>query len=452
MRIIELIAENFKKLRVVEIAADGKPVIQVTGRNGQGKSSVIEALWFGLKGQKALPARKSDAVRRGAEKMKVTVKVGNGGTETFTITRTLGTGGNPPTLSIVPAVHQTANKTPQEYLDDLFGALTFDPLAFARMTTAEQVEELKKTAKVDIDFEALAAEDKKDYDKRYEVNLEIRMLTGQIAGMQSQEGLPKAKVDTEPLIKKINEAGELNRKAQDVSRARQDLGAKAARLGMDKTRLQESINDRVEEIANLEKQLAAERNALAAQKENMKALEQQHKTAQKEFDAAPTGELIDVAQLSLELQAAERTNRAIDQRLEHDRLKGLKDTKQRESDGLTRKMEERAEKKRIALSKAKIPVEGLLFDERQVTYHGVPIEQLGEGEQIRISTLIGMAANPQLRILCIQHGEALDEDGLKTIAQLAKKNDFQIWMARVDSSGKVGIVLEEGSVIARNEE
>jgi hypothetical protein len=97
-------------------------------------------------------------------------------------------------------------------------------------------------------------------------------------------------------------------------------------------------------------------------------------------------------------------------------------------------------------------VEGLTFDEREVKYNGIPIEMLGEGEQIRISTLIGMAANPKLRLLCIRHGEALDPDGLKQLAEMAKEHDFQIIMARVDTSGKIGVVIEDGSVIATNEE
>jgi len=116
-------------------------------------------------------------------------------------------------------------------------------------------------------------------------------------------------------------------------------------------------------------------------------------------------------------------------------------------------MEQRDEQRRLAVAKAKIPIDGLGFNDAmtQVIYKGLPIDNLGEGEQIRISALIGMAANPKLRVLCIRHGEALDDDGLQVLAQLAEEHDFQIWMARVDSSGKVGIVLEDGMVTKRNE-
>jgi DNA repair exonuclease SbcCD ATPase subunit len=452
MKILQLTAENFKKLRLVEIALDGRPLTQLTGRNGQGKTSTIDALWFLIKGQKALPDRKSDVVRRGTEKAKVSGKLANGDGITFTITRTVGMDGNPPTLTIVPAVHKDAGKTPQDYLDDLFSILTFDPLKFAQMSTAEQIEELKKTAKVDLDFEELAAADKNDYDERHGITREIKLLDGQLSGMNVSEGLPKEKVDTAAILAKLNAADQANKEAQKVFAAKQELGAKAAQLGVDKVRKGEAMKAQEQTIKLIEQELARAKEALGILRDEQKTLNEQHAAAEQEFQAAPAGNLIDVGALTAELQAAERTNRAIESRARYDKIKADKEAKQRMVDKLTRQMEARAEKKRAALANAKMPIEGLTFDEREVKYNGIPIELLGEGEQIRISTLIGMAANPKLRLLCIRHGEALDPDGLKQIAEMAKEHDFQIIMARVDTSGKVGVVIEDGSVIATNEE
>jgi hypothetical protein len=81
----------------------------------------------------------------------------------------------------------------------------------------------------------------------------------------------------------------------------------------------------------------------------------------------------------------------------------------------------------------------------------LPLANLGEGEAIRISTRLGMALNPTLRVMRIPHGEALDEDGLKLLAEMAEEFDYQIWISRVDSSGKIGIVMEDGLAIAQNE-
>jgi AAA domain len=451
MKILELVAENFKKLRVVEIHPNGR-VIQITGKNGQGKTSTLDALWFGLKGRKALPLK---PVRKGSERMKVHLDLGD-----FTVTRTLMDGSTIPSLTLEMKNGKQRNTTPQEFLDGIFGELTFDPLEFIHRRNDEtpadhrkrQIAILRKTAKVDLDFEKLAKESEDDYNARKTVNKEADELNGQLAGMTVLDGLPKKKLDEDAILKKLNDAGAANKKAQAAFQNKQELGAAAARLGTARTDNDKFIAEQKAKIERIEQDLRLAKDALKAAETDSKRLAAEHGAAQAKFDTAPAGELVDVAALTMELQNAQRTNRAIDQRAAFDTITAKRDAKRQQSENLTRQMEAREEKKRIAMENAKIPVTGLVFNEREILFNGIPIENLGEGEQIRISTQIGMAANPTLRVLCIRHGEALDEDGLKILGEMAEKNDFQIWMARVDSSGKVGIVLEDGMVVARNEE
>lgn len=430
MKILELRAENFKKLRVVEIRPDGN-LVPITGKNGQGKTSVLDAIWFALKGKRALPLK---PVRKGTERMKVQLT-----TEDFTVTRTLTAEGSTPTISLEMNKGKTRDKTPQDFLDEIIGELTFDPLDFLKMDAKAQVDMLRKTAKVDVDFEEIEVLNKKDYDDRTLVNREIATLDGQIKGVNVLDGLPKEKIDTDAIMKKLNTASEANARALEVSRKKSDMGAEASRIGSEKVRIQA----RIDEIAKQIEQLTDQRANLQLEAVD---LEKKHKAAEKAFQQAPEGETVDVAALTQELANANRTNAAIEQRVKWEQLRNERDQKQKQADKLTHQIEARNEKKRDAIGKAKIPVEGLTFDETRVTFNGLPIENLGEGEQIRLSVQIGMAANPKLRILCIRHGEALDEDGLNIIADLAKAHDFQIWMARVDSSGKVGIVLEDGMI------
>jgi hypothetical protein len=65
-----------------------------------------------------------------------------------------------------------------------------------------------------------------------------------------------------------------------------------------------------------------------------------------------------------------------------------------------------------------------------------------------VSVAIAMAANPKLRVIRIKEGSLLDPDGLALIGAMARDHDYQIWIERVDASGKVGIVIEDGQVIA----
>ena len=49
-------------------------------------------------------------------------------------------------------------------------------------------------------------------------------------------------------------------------------------------------------------------------------------------------------------------------------------------------------------------------------------------------------------MLRIRDGSLLDEDSLRAIAEWAEKNDYQLWIEKVDTTGKVGIVIEDGQV------
>jgi hypothetical protein len=62
-----------------------------------------------------------------------------------------------------------------------------------------------------------------------------------------------------------------------------------------------------------------------------------------------------------------------------------------------------------------------------------------------------MSANPKLRVLRIKDGSLLDENGLKLITEMADKNDYQVWVETVNTSGNVGVYLEDGSVVSTPE-
>ena len=56
MKINLLKAENIKRLVAVEIQANGEPVVVIRGRNGAGKSSVLDSIAFALGGKNLQPA------------------------------------------------------------------------------------------------------------------------------------------------------------------------------------------------------------------------------------------------------------------------------------------------------------------------------------------------------------------------------------------------------------
>lgn len=91
-------------------------------------------------------------------------------------------------------------------------------------------------------------------------------------------------------------------------------------------------------------------------------------------------------------------------------------------------------------------MDGLTFDENGVLLNKIPFDQASSAEQLKVSLAMGIAMNPKLRVLLIRDGSLLDEDNLKMIAELAAKNDCQIWLERVGSGDEVSIIIEDGSI------
>src|SRR3990167_8327172 len=102
--------------------------------------------------------------------------------------------------------------------------------------------------------------------------------------------------------------------------------------------------------------------------------------------------------------------------------------------------------------RAAMPVPGLGFGEGSVTFDGVPFDQAETSAQIRVGVAIAMAANPKLRVIRIKEGSFLDQDNLALIAEMARAHDYKVWLERVDTSGKVGVVIDDGQVVAVNGE
>ena len=126
MKIVKLTANNFKKLKAVEIVPEGNTVV-ISGKNGAGKSSVLDAIMAALCGKKACPEM---PIREGEKSAKVEVDLGD-----FKVTRTFTqTGG---AVSIV-GKNGLQTKSPQAILDRTVGDLSFDPLAFFNEKPREQ--------------------------------------------------------------------------------------------------------------------------------------------------------------------------------------------------------------------------------------------------------------------------------------------------------------------------
>lgn len=410
MKIINLYAENLKRLTAVQIEPDGN-LVQITGRNGQGKTSVLDAIWWALDGTKNV---QTTPIRKGEERAIVRLDLGE-----IKITRRFNAqedGGY--TTSITVENGEGARfSSPQTMLDKLLGELTFDPLAFTRMKDADQVMALRSLVP-DFDFDQADADNKRDFAERTEANRRAKDARTSAAAIDLPDEVPQRVVFSE-ISAEWNDANLKNGERDQELRRRENI-----------IRNRDNLRS---QIAELEDQLA-----------DMRSQEENTDAEIKAFPPLP--EPIDTDAIRVRMDKAEETNRLADAADRRNQLITTAKEAEAKSAELTAAMDQRKAKAREAIATADMPVSGLSIDEGAVHLDGVPFNQASDAQQLQASIGIAMALNPKLKVIRVRDGSLLDDEAMKTLASMAEEHDYQIWIERVDSTGTIGFVLEDGHV------
>lgn len=422
MKIIKLQAENVKRLKAVEIMPKDDMVI-ISGKNGHGKSSVLDSIWFALGGKNAA----KDTVRpiRDGEKSAVaTVDLGD-----LIVSRNWTS--NETSYLKVETREGAKYPSPQKMLDELVGMLSFDPLEFSGMDGKEQLKTLLSMVQLEIDPGKIEAQKKEIYDDRTLLNREIKSLQGQIEGMgKPEDGLPEKELSSAEIMSEYQEA------------SKQLAENNATRVELDSTK--RLYAQQAGEIADTEEQIKRLQEELEASKSYLEEIKKQGEEL-----AGRVRELKDpdLDSYKDKLSQVESVNEKIRQAKKYKDTEKSLQAKKAESQALSDGITALDNKKQDAIKKAKFPIVGLGFSEEGVTYNGIPFKQCSSAEQLRVSLAMAMAINPKLKVILIKDGSLLDSDNMKLISEMAKDKGYQIWIERVaDDGGGVGVVIEEGQI------
>lgn len=441
IRVIRLEAHNVKRIRAVDITPDGA-LVAITGRNEQGKSTVLDCLWWALAGAKNIQS--------------VPIRTGE---STAAIRLTLGT--PPDRVELVVERRFTAKSSylhvenadgspfasPQMLLDRLLGALTFDPLAFTRMKPVEQFDQLRRAVKIDLDFDALDRATQAEYARRTELQRQARDRAAQARGIPLPDDLPEQPIDTEALLDIIAEGDTNNAaiEAERAARAGRERDRAFAIASADRTAAE--VRAAQAKIADLEATIAALRQQIVAHQET----ESRQRLHAQEIGAElaalpPLPAPVDTTATRAALRQAQTTNEWIAQRARSRAMAEEAEALQAQADQLTASMEARAQQRADAIAAARMPVEGLSLGDKCVIYQGLPFDQASLAVRIRVSLAIAMATGSELRVVRIVEGSALDSASMALVREMAEQHDFQVWVEAMREDGKTGIVIEDGEV------
>jgi energy-coupling factor transporter ATP-binding protein EcfA2 len=431
LKIVGLLAENIKRITAVEINPDGS-LVEITGKNGAGKSSVLDSISWAIEGAKHIQAR---PIRNGWTQAKIRLDLGE-----FEVTRRFrdvpdGEGGSRIATDLeVHTANGTPVRRPQEMLNALLSALAFDPVAFMQAREDERFEIMKRFVP-EVDFERYALDHARDFEERTHINRQARDLDAQARALPADMGATGEPIDEGALIAKLRDVNErtLNREraATMIEQARRDC-----------RRQSQEAEDFREEAARL---IARAEKLEAEIIKQVEAADHQ----QARLDAAEP--LPSTADIERELIAARAHNAKIVGRGERLKLLKRADEAKAKAAALTAQMERREAEKQKRIAEAAMPVPGIGFDGDRITLGGFPFDQASTAEQLRASVGLAMAQNPRLRVLLIREASLIDEDGMRLLADLARDKGFQIWTERVQASGVVPTILIQDGAIKRSE-
>jgi len=423
MKIIKLSAENFKRLVAVEIKPDGSTIV-ISGKNGAGKSSVLDTITAALCGKKALPDK---PIRDGQDHAEITVE-----TEDYIIKRTFTAKGGG-SLTVTNRDNMAA-KSPQAMLDKMVGAIAFDPMSFVNdMDARQQRETLLKLVGLDLsEFDKKIAEIKQ---QRSNINIEKKAPEADLARITVTPDLPDEEVDVAALSQDLAKWQEHNHAIQ----LKRDLrAAKVTSLAGTEASLtirKKEIERLQAEVENVAQQMAKTEVSLAGTQKQIADIEAEL------AEVSPC----DLNEITQKIANANQTNANIRLNQQAKDLKTKLEVLGNSYSTLGTDLKQIEADKAAALGKADMPVKGLSVDETGVVFEGIPLSQVNSAKQLEVGVAVSMALNPKLRVIRM-NGNDLDCDSMAIISKQVEDQGYQLWLERVSDDDKCGIVIQDGMV------
>lgn len=405
--------ENVKRVKAVrcEPSADGLTVIG--GRNGQGKTSVLDAIAWALGGAKFAPSTPRREGSAANPRLKVTLSNG------LVVERS---GKN----SALKVTDPKGAKGGQKLLDGLIESLALDLPRFMSASGAEKCKTLLSIIGVETELATLEQEEGALYNRRTEIGRIADQKKHFAEEMAYYPDCPKEPVSASELIRQQQEILARNGENQ---RKREQLHTLEANL--------EGYRQRK---ATLEEELAKVAAALTATEAD---LETARKSAEELRDESTEELEKSIAEVD-ELNARIRTN------LDREKAELDAEDYARQYNELTVQIEAVRGKRKALLEHADLPLPGLSVEGGELVYKGQKWDGMSGSEQLKVATAIVRRLKPECGFVLMDKLEQMDLGTLQEFGAWAEAEGLQIIATRVSTGDECSIIIEDGYV-AREE-
>lgn len=416
VKINKLEIENVKRVKAVQIEPTANGLTVVGGKNGQGKTSVLDSIAWALGGNSYKPSKPH---REGSVVAPmIRIQLDNG-----LIVERKGDNG---TLKVIDP---SGKKAGQNLLNSFVEQFAINLPKFMEMNSKDKTKALLNTVDgLGEKIYELEQEELEIYNKRRTV--------GQIRDQK------KHYAEEQPFYKEVgNEivsASELIKEQQEI----------LARNGENQRKRDNLENLTARQTLVINKKAELERQLLEINNE-LETLETDIEIANKDVV-----DLIDESTEELEqsIENIEEINRKV--RANQDREKAEMDAEHYalEYKDLSDEIDALREQKLDLLNGANLPLEGLSVDNGVITYKGQPWDNMSGSEQLIVATAIVRKINPQCEFVLVDKLEQMDLETLLNFANWLKDNKLQAIATRVSTGEECQIIIEDGYVKERKVE
>lgn len=409
--------ENVKRVRAVSLRPDADGLTVIGGRNGQGKTSVLDAIAWALGGERKRPERPT---REGsANPASLRVELSNG-----LVCERSGKNGS------LKVTDPEGKRAGQQLVNAFVEELALDLPKFMAMSDREKADELLKVIGVGDELRELDRQAKQKSDLRLAVGQQKRAKEKVAADAEWYPDAPEEPVSAAELI--ADQQGIMARNAENEAKRRR---AKEIEAAHDRAVI--AVGDLEAEIARLTAQLGerkAEAGRLGAD------LIAARKTAEQLHDESTAEVETKLAEIDSINEKVRANRRRADMMAEADQLAD-------EYRALDEEVESIRKKRLALLDGARLPLPGLDVDEGgRLLYKGATWGEMSGSEQLKVATAVVRSIKPECGFVLVDRLEQMDAETLAEFGSWAEAHGLQVIGTRVATDDSCTVVIEDGRV------